>query len=132
MGGKVRNMFGGQLPMQVSVAPTANEDNPVAVDLLVVYDKKVLETLLKMPASDWFSKKQQLLNDHQDVLSRQGWEWIPGQVVEPVSIGYRSGAVRVVLFADYGTEGEHRATVDPQQPFRLVLGEREISVEKLQ
>ena len=125
-------MFGGQLPFDVEIASDANEDSPVAVDLVFVYDKKLLETLLKTPATEWFAKRSQFLKDHGNALAVENWEWVPGQEVERISVSYRPGARRVVLFADYVTEGEHRATADPQQPFKLVLGARDFSVEKLQ
>lgn len=124
-------MFGGMLPMQVKVAPHANEDTAVAVDVVVVYDTKLIEELLKMPASEWFSKKQQFLSDHPNDVVAQSWEWVPGQPVSPQSINYRAGARKVFLFADYVTEGAHRAAVPPQQPFRLVLGDRDLAVEAL-
>jgi type VI secretion system protein len=130
--GKVRNAFGGQLPIQVTVAPHANEDTPVAVDLVVVYNQKLLDELMKLPAADWFARRAQFLKDYPDTRLVQNWEWVPGQQVEPFSIEYRAGARRVLLFADYVTDGDHRATVDPQTPFRLLLGERNFAVEALQ
>src|ERR1043166_2314528 len=70
-GAKVRSMFGGLLPMQVSVAPALNENAPVAVDLVVVYDAKVLDALLKLPAAEWFTKKQQFVKDYPNGLDVQ-------------------------------------------------------------
>lgn len=125
-------MFGGQLPFEVVIASDANEDSPVAVDLVFVYDKKLLDTLLKTPAVDWFAKREQFIKDYGNALAVEKWEWVPGQQIEPISVSYRPGARRVVLFADYLSEGDHRATADPQEPFRLVLGARDFSVEKLQ
>src|SRR3954451_24355452 len=107
-GAKVRSMFGGLLPMQVSVSPALNEDAPVAVDLVVVYDAKLLEALLKLPSSEWFAKKPQLLKDHANALDVQSWEWTPGQQVAPPPITYHAGAKKIVLFADYQSDGEHR------------------------
>ncbi|MBV9497129.1 MAG: hypothetical protein JOZ54_23040 [Acidobacteria bacterium] len=125
-------MFGGQLPVQVRVAVDANDDSAVAVDLLVVYDNKLLDELLKTPASDWFAKKQQIVADHPDGISVQSWEWVPGQPVEPVTIEYRSGARRIVLFADYNSDGQHRAAIAPQTPFRLTLDKDDLKVEAVQ
>lgn len=129
---KARSMFGGQLPFEVVIAPDANEDSPVAVDLIFVYDKKLLDTLLKTPATEWFAKREQFVKDYGNALAVEKWEWVPGQQIERLNVSYRPGARRVVLFADYLTEGDHRATADPQEPFRLVLGARDFSVEKLQ
>lgn len=125
-------MFGGQLPFDVEIADDANEDSPVAVDLVFVYDKKLLDTLLKTPATEWFAKREQFLKDYGNALVVEKWEWVPGQKIDRMSVGYRPGARRVVLFADYVTEGDHRATADPQEPFKLVLRARDFSVEKLQ
>jgi type VI secretion system protein len=127
---KVRSAFGGQLPMHVIVAPDANEDSPVAVDVVVVYDRKMLDELLKLSAAQWFAAKAQFVADHDRRIAVQGWEWVPGQKVQPISIEYRPGAKEVVVFADYHTDGAHRVVVQPQQPFRLLLAERDLVLEK--
>jgi type VI secretion system protein len=129
---KARSMFGGQLPFEVVIASDANEDSPVAVDLVFVYDKKLLDALLKIPATEWFAKREQFIKDYGNALAVEKWEWVPGQQIDRINVSYRAGARRVVLFADYVTDGDHRATADPQEPFRLVLGARDFSVEKLQ
>lgn len=125
---KVRSAFGGALPIEVAIVPAANEDTPIAVDLVVVYDAKLVDELLKMPAAEWFRKKEQYAADHPAVAVTS-WEWVPGQSVEPFKVSYRSGARSVVIFADYQTEGEHREVVGAPKPFRLILGERDLSVE---
>lgn len=127
-GRKVRQAFGGTLPIEVEVADTANDNSPIAVDLLLLYDDKLVEGLLKMPASEWFQKKQQYIADHPAVVV-ESWEWVPGQIVDPFKLSYKSGARNVVLFADYQSEGVHRAVVGPPKPFRIVLGERDLSIE---
>jgi hypothetical protein len=129
---KVRTLFGGMLPMQVEVAKDVNERSPVAVDLLVVYDAKLVEELLKVPSTGWFAGREQYLKDHAKAISVQSWEWVPGQPVEPVTIEYRIGARKVILFADYRTAGEHRLAIEPQQPFRLVLRANDLVREDLQ
>ena len=128
-GKRVRSMFGGLLPVEVQVAPDVNEDSPVAVDLLVIYDQKLADSLMKVPSSEWFSKREQFVKDYPKELALQSWEWVPGQAVDPVTIAYHLGARKVILFADYRTGGEHRAAVEPQQPFRLVLGANDLTVE---
>lgn len=128
---RVRSMFGGQLPIEVTIAPEANEDRPLAVELIVAYDQKIVDELLKIPARDWFVKRDQFLRDYGDVVDSWKWEWIPGQTVEPLDLTYGIGAKKVVLYADYLAPGEHRASIDPQQPFRLVLGRSELSLEDL-
>lgn len=129
---RARSMFGGQLPIQVTILPNANEDSPLAVELIVVYENKLIDKLLEKTARDWFSGREQFLRDYKDDVRTWKWEWIPGQEVQPLDLPYGMGAKRVVLFADYVTPGAHRATIDPQQPFRLILGKSELVLEELQ
>ena len=130
-GRKVRSAFGGQLPIDVTIAESANDNSPIAVDLLVVYDDKLVDKLVEMPAAEWFTKRQQFIADHPKVVL-QSWEWVPGQEIEPFKVRYGSGARNVVLFADYRTEGPHRRVIGSPKPFRIVLGERDITVEVAQ
>jgi type VI secretion system protein len=126
-----RSLFGGRLPFQVAIASDANNDSAVAVDVVVVYDAKLADELLKVRAADWFDPKQktQFLKDHARQIKVQGWEWVPAQRVGDLSVPYEAGARKVIVFADYLTEGDHRAAVDPQQRFKLVLGKFDFSVE---
>lgn len=128
---RVRSMFGGQLPIQVTISPDANEDSPLAVELIVVYENKIVDKLLEKKARDWFAGREQFLRDYDDEVDSWKWEWIPGQEVQPIELTYGVGAKRVILFADYLTPGEHRANIDPQRPFRLILGQSELELEEL-
>jgi type VI secretion system protein len=127
--GKVRSAFGGQLPLRVTVEPGANDDSAIAVDFVVVYDQKLLDEISKVSAAEWFSKKTRFLADHPQELAVEGREWVPGQPVAPLSLPYRIGARKVVIFADYHSAGEHRAIVLPQQPSIITLGETDLKVE---
>ena len=129
--GKVRSAFGGRLPLKVTIAPGANDDTAIAVDFVVVYSDKLLDEIMKVSAADWFAKKSRFLADHPQELMVEAREWVPGQPVAPWNIQYRAGAKKIVVFADYLVPGDHRATLDPQQPFRLVLGQSELRLEEL-
>lgn len=125
-----RSMFGGTLPFGVTVESDANENSAVAVDLLVVYDTKLVDQLLQLTAADWFRKQRtQFLKDHPNQVDLHSWEWVPSQEFRKLSVSYQAGARKIVLFADYGTDGAHRCVVDPQQPFDLVLGSADVTAE---
>jgi type VI secretion system protein len=126
---RVRSMFGGQLPMTVSVSPEANRNSPVAVDLVIVYDGKLLDELLKTPAGEWFRKRDQFRRDHPDGVDVWKWEWVPGQEVGEMEISYRVGAKGGVLFADYQTPGDHRLRIDPHQAVRVTLGPMDAALD---
>jgi type VI secretion system protein len=127
--GKVRSAFGGQLPLTVTVMPGANDDSAIAIDFVVVYDQKLLDEIVKIPAAEWFSKKSRFLADHPQELVVESREWVPGQPVGPLTIPYKIGAKKIVLFADYHSAGEHRAVVPPQQSSVITLGETDLTVE---
>ena len=130
-----RAMFGGDLPFKVRIDQDANQNTPIAVDLVVVYDAKLLEKLEAMNAETWFQKRTQFLADNADMVSSWSWEWVPGQEIPQQSVPYRAGAQQFVVFADYepapGVTSDYRAKIGPQYPFRLILQETTFSIERL-
>lgn len=131
----VRSMFGGDLPFQVQIDHNANQNTPIAVDLVVIYDEALLAKLEAMNAETWFQKRTQFLADNADMASSWSWEWVPGQEVGQISVPYRAGAQHFVVFADYepspDVTSDYRAKVGPQYPFRLILQEKTFSIERL-
>jgi type VI secretion system protein len=124
----MRSWFGGNVRADVRVDRQANLNSPVAVSVVVVRDKDLLDRLIELPAAQYFEQREQLQRDFPKDLDEWSWEWVPGQVVAPLSLRFRAGAKGGLVFADYLTEGDHRARFDPYRPFRLVLGETELSL----
>jgi type VI secretion system protein len=128
---RTQRMFGGSLPLEVSIVATANRTSAIAVDLLVVYDSQVLDRLLQLAARDWFRDREQWRRDYPAAFELWGWEWVPGQPVARQVAEYRAGAKAALVFADYLTPGAHRVEFDPHSPARLILGETTLEVEPL-
>lgn len=126
-----RSFFGGDLTLQVQVAPEANQNSPVPVELLVISSEQALEDALKLSARDWFAKREEWKRDHPKGWVAWSWEWVPGQDVAPQKLSFGTGARGGLLFADYLSEGSHRLRFDPHQGLKLVLGEKEFTVEPL-
>src|SRR5215210_4630396 len=103
-----------KLTIKVAVSPQANNNNPVALDLVLVKDKKLLKELMKLPASEWFQKRNQYRLDYpkETGLSAGSWEWVPGQVVKIDPMTLRNKFSGGLIFANYFTEGSHRALID--------------------
>ena len=99
----------GELGMFVRVAPEANHNSPVAVDVLLVGDEKVLKLVMAMPASAWFQKRTDFERSNPGKIQQVSWEWVPGQDVGRVTVSGTGTASGVVLFANYQTKGDHRA-----------------------
>src|SRR5215213_4855299 len=109
-----------KLVMKVNVSPQANNNNPVALDLVLVKDKKLMKELMKISAKDWFAKRSQYKLDYpkETGLSAGSWEWVPGQAVkiEPMPVKFK--AAGGLVFANYFNEASpHRAVIDPGKPF---------------
>lgn len=120
-----------KLNVKVHVYPSANKNNPVAVDLVFVSDKKLLKELMKMSASEWFENRHQVQLDYpkETSLDAGSWEWVPGQAVKLDRVTVRRGVVGGVIFANYFNPGAHRAQIDPRKDFSLILGEDDLCIQ---
>lgn len=122
-----------KLEIKVHISPTANNNNPVAVDLVLVKDKKLLKELMKMSASDWFEKRNQVELDYpkETELDAGRWEWVPGQQIKvdrlPVNLDIAGG----VVFARYFSAGTHRAPFDPRKGILITLADENLCVQSL-
>ncbi|MDQ1558714.1 MAG: type secretion system protein [Pyrinomonadaceae bacterium] len=120
-----------KLTITVDVSPQANNNNPVAVDLILVKDKKLFKEMMKVTAAEWFEKREQFRLDYpkETGLSAGSWEWVPGQkvVIEPLPLKFKSAGG--LVFANYFTPGAHRAVIKPGKPFQLTLGPEDLTVK---
>ena len=120
--------------MRVAVDAQLNDLSPVAVEVLVVYDKKLLATLETMSAQTWFAEREGLLQQYQQVehaLDAWLWEWVPGQVVPEQVRRFKAGARGGLVFANYFSPGDHRASFDPFKPFLLNLQASGFTAERI-
>lgn len=125
--------MGGKLRVHVHVAEDANQKSPVALDLLLVYDKRLLKKLENMSASAWFAKRQQFRMDYPNRRGFESceWEWVPGQDIPILKLPLKAKAKGGLIFANYFTPGEHRARIRPNSNIRIDLLEEAFSVEPL-
>jgi type VI secretion system protein len=103
--------FRSDLVIKVAVDPNANQNTAIAVDVVNVANKKMMDTVLAMSSSDWFQKRQDFERTYPKDLNVNSWEWVPGQFVGPVRVRNSKAAKAVILFASYSTPGEHRAVL---------------------
>ena len=130
---KVTGSGDSKLDVKVHVSPNANNNNPVAVDLVLVSDKKLLQELMKMSASEWFEKRHQfeLDNPKETELDAGRWEWVPGQDVKVDQVPVKMEIIGGVVFANYFNAGTHRAPIDPRKGILITLGDENLCVQSL-
>jgi type VI secretion system protein len=130
---KVSRLFAGDVKMQVTVSPRLNNNTPVPVEIVYLYDQGLLESVLQKSAQDWFANREQIIKDNspRKKLESWYWEWVPGQKFEePFDLSYRIGARGAVIFAGYASAGNHRQAIDPQLNITLNLGPESFTVEQ--
>lgn len=130
---KVSRMFAGDVKMTVTISPQLNDNTPVPVEIVFLYDKALLESVLQKSAEDWFANREQFVKDNSPdkKFESQKWEWVPGQTVEkPLNLSYRIGARGAVIFAGYASPGSHRQAIDPQLDIALDLGPTGFTVKQ--
>lgn len=94
----------------ISATDNANADSAVAVDLVLVRDNAVIETLQNMPAAKWFASRTDIQRTFPEALTLYPYELVPAQSIRltPKQITAER-ALAVFVFANYATPGEHRA-----------------------
>lgn len=122
--------FGARTEVRFSVAEQANQNNPVAVDLVVVYDEALWEQVKALEAEQWFTRRDALSKSFPDEsgFSLWSWEWIPGQDTPVESLPYRINAVGAVVFARYLSPGPHRVVVNPFKNMVISLDPDDMAV----
>jgi type VI secretion system protein len=126
--------MGKKVEVGVRLHEAANDNSPVAVDLLFVHDQKILSELMTISAADWFRQKHQRQKDAQGDpgYTLWEWEWVPGQQVPVQQIPLQPRARAGLIFAGYQTPGEHRAQVPPHEPITVYLEKDDFTVNATQ
>ncbi len=127
-----RSVFGETLDMQVRVADIANDEYPLAMEVVYVYEEELLKNLLQMSAKQWFEKRAQLKNDFPEDSGFESWEWefTPGQEVL-LHLPLRGGAVGGIIFVNYFNEGQHRVRIQLFRDIKVLLEYSDFKVTPL-
>jgi len=125
-----RAIIGGGIDVSVEIDDNANQNSPIAVDLIVVYDETLMGQLMGMTAGEWFEKRSQIRRDYLDGagFDSWGWEWIPGQKVSVQKLPLKAAAIGGVIFAKFITPGAHRSRINPFHDVTIYLRENDFAV----
>lgn len=116
--------------IEIQVAKNVNNDSPVAVDAVLVYNNVLYDELLKTSAKSWFAKVEQYRLDYPRGFDVWRWELVPGQQVQPQLLPDTvNQAIGMIVFADYFSPGEHRAAVGQTRGIRVFLLDKTFAIE---
>lgn len=115
--------------IEFEVAQGANQDSPIAIDIVYVFDPQLVAQLVQMTAHDWFQKRGQIRQAFPTGFDLASFEVVPGQrgpieAVPPKS----SQAIAAFIFASYSSEGTHRARIDGLDRFFIALGDKDFAI----
>lgn len=106
----------------IETVADANDNTPVAVDIVAVADNALLPTVQTLSATQWFNAKSQLLRDSPDGLHVWSLELVPNsRFVTKNSPLQGVKAEAILLFARYSSAGEHRLRLDKADSLHLLL-----------
>jgi len=106
----------------IETVPEANDNAPVAVDIVAISDSALLPAIQALTATQWFNAKSQLLRDAPDGLRIWSLELVPGsRFVADDNPLQGVPAKAILLFARYRSEGEHRLRLDNTDSLHLLL-----------
>ena len=131
---RARSLVGSSVNVTVRIAEDANQNSPIAVEFLVVYDEGLMARLLEMTAAQWFVQRDQIRRDFKDGdgFDSWGWEWIPGQRIPVQKLPLKPAALGALVFADYAIPGTHRFRIDPFEDIVIELAETGFTVETVE
>lgn len=115
--------------MRIEVAPQANDDSPVAVDLVVAYSDVALARLVAMPPSEWFEQRSTILATFPNQVKVVGWELVPGQSVPRQVLPFdTSKAVGALVLARYHGRIAQREAVGALPAVLVALGRDSMAI----
>ncbi len=110
-----------------TVAPTANDTTPVAIDMVAIRDQVLVEKLSALTAAEWFGQREQMMRDNPSTLGLTSWELVPGQTMK-ADLPWQEPAWAILVFANYATPGPHRLRVPATRTLTLTAGEKDVEL----
>jgi hypothetical protein len=121
---------GGVKKVTLVTAPDTNGDRAIAVDLVFVTQDLPAQEIGKLTARDYFSRRAQLLLDFPQTVQTRSWELAPGQLVQMANANPPCNLVQTFVFADFASQGDHRATVINGGALQVTLGADDLMVKQ--
>ena len=120
----------GVKKVTIITSPDTNADRAIAVDLVFVTQDLSAQEIGKLSAHQYFVRRRQLLLDFPQTMQIRSWELAPGQLVKNAETSPPCNLVQTYVFAGYGSEGDHRATLSGASSVVLTLGPDDFTIKQ--
>ncbi len=115
--------------ISITASPDANDFSAIPVDIVVIYQKELLEKLSKTPAKDYFKMSKQLLKDYPGMIEIFSWEVVPGQSLFDQPVPMKGAAPEGgFVFVNYIPPGEHRVRLGRTRNIHVQLKNTEFFI----
>jgi type VI secretion system protein len=99
--------------LTLSASDDANNNSPVAVDVVLVADEAMLARVAELPGSKWFASRAGLAAAFPKSIRYRSWEVVPGQRLEVSGETFAGPRVKAAfVFADYPDSGAHCVRIE--------------------
>jgi type VI secretion system protein len=116
--------------LSVIAAPNANDDSPVAFEIVMVKDEALAAKLLTLTAAQWFDPAATWKIDFPQQLQTWYYELPPGKqiVLNPTEFAGKS-SYAVLLFANYRNNSPNRLRLETYSKATVLLAEKDIKLQ---
>lgn len=110
----------------------SNDGDATEVDIVVVYDKALLDKLTNMKSKDYFAKAEEIEENNPETMERFHFEVVAGSTItEELNLKSNRG-VGALIFADIDAPGTHRHRVGPATGATIKILQSSMEVEEKQ
>lgn len=120
----------GDLNVKVLVQKKANDNSPIRVDLVIVYNEDLFKKIRELGSKQWFQEKNRYLHGYPGEIAAKQWELIPGQVVAEETLTFSQSVTKgIIIFADY-PGGDNRYILENYKPVTIILQQKGFEVRQ--
>lgn len=108
-----------------------NESRPVRLDIALTTNEEVARQLSTMDAATYFRERDQIVRDHPYQILIGSWEIVPAHRLEERLRPGIHDPFQGFVFADYPSQGAHRAPLPPIGDVAIMLHRTDLNVSSL-
>lgn len=90
-----------------------NENKPVTLDVLVIYDNSLYSMINNLTADQYFETRGELYRNNKHLMSICSWDVLPGKVSPNYILHIGPNALCIIIFASYKNKDSNHRLIIP-------------------